>query len=71
MYYLIKQGIYQQGVFWIGDDYEQAIIEANLHALNDHDDYHDWEIIEYSYGFENEAVYSITNSKSKAIKQLT
>jgi hypothetical protein len=69
MYYLIKQGIYQQGVFWIGNNYEQAIIEANLHALNDDDDYHDWEIIEYSYGFENEAVYSINNSKSKALKQ--
>jgi hypothetical protein len=67
-YYLIKQGVYQQGVFWIGDNYEQAITEAAHHALNDDDNYHSWEIIEYSYGFENEVAYSINKFQALALK---
>lgn len=63
MYYLEKQGVYSQGIYWIGEQKEQGIIEADLHAKNDDDDYHTWNVYEYNYGFDDEEVYETKKPK--------
>jgi hypothetical protein len=71
MYYLVKQGVYQQGVFWIGDNYEQAIAEATHHALNDSDDYHTWDIkkyIDWVDGLDHDVMFSIDKAGALALK---
>lgn len=49
-FYLYKMGIYGHGVFWIGTDYEEGKRQADIHATQDRDDYHDWQIHEYNEG---------------------
>jgi len=61
MYYLQKKGVYLHGTFWIGESLEAGIEQANLHANNDSDGYHEWELCEYKYGEDddrNQPVYS-------------
>lgn len=62
MFYLQKSAVYLHGTFWIGESKEQGIIEANLHAKNDTDSHHTWELIEYSYAFDEDTVYSTRKS---------
>ena len=47
MYYIIKEGIYIQGVFHITDDYDNAVTTCNQFAKNDIDDYHQWVVVKY------------------------
>lgn len=70
MYYLQKQGMYSQGVYWIGGSLEEACREADLHALRDADNYHDWEVVRYAYEQSStdmiqEVVYSIDKFKAE------
>ena len=47
IYYLIKKGCYDRGLYWIGTDLEEGIRQADHAACNDRDDYHDWILKEY------------------------
>lgn len=49
MYYLQKQEVYSQGVFWIGESLSEGIQEAIIHANRGIDDYHDWHVVKYEY----------------------
>ena len=44
MYYLVKKGIYDHGVFWIGNDLDEGIAEAKKAHELDSDGYHAWEV---------------------------
>lgn len=47
-YYVQKQGTYPQGVYWIGESEEQAVIEAKRLACEDTDSYHTWDVHLYT-----------------------
>jgi len=68
MYYLQQAGIYFRGVFWIGENLEQGIIEADKHAEADVDDYHQWQVCEYMYGCEKHDIVYETEKGKKANK---
>ena len=67
LYYLQKEGIYPQGVFWIGESKQQGIIEADLFAANDEDSYHSWDLYEYNYNSTHieSPIYSTRKPKNK------
>lgn len=48
MFYLYKQGVGGRGVFWIGEDLEEGKRVADYAANKDKDDYHSWDLHEYS-----------------------
>lgn len=48
MYILIKHGVYQHGVFWIGRNLKVAKKKADKAASLDSDDYHKWIVHKYS-----------------------
>ena len=48
MYFLYKQGVHGQGVFWIGEDFEEGKRQADNAATSDSDDYHDWNLCKYT-----------------------
>ncbi len=48
MFYLYKMGVYGQGVFWIGEDYEEGQAKADEYAAKDGDDYHEWDLYSYN-----------------------
>lgn len=47
MYIVEKKGIYLHGVFWIGNDLEEAKKKADEFASHDPDDYHHWVVSEF------------------------
>lgn len=44
-FYVLKQGVYDQGVFWIGTDINDAIKRCKELAASDVDDYHTWNVV--------------------------
>jgi hypothetical protein len=48
MYFLYKMGVYGHGVFWIGDNLEEGKNAADTAASEDIDDYHEWELCEFT-----------------------
>lgn len=48
MYFLYKTGVYGHGVFWIGDNLEEGKKAADAAASKDKDDYHEWELHEFT-----------------------
>lgn len=50
MYYIEKEGLYKQGVFWIGNDLYEGVQELLKLAYDDRDDYHTWYLKEYEAG---------------------
>lgn len=53
IYYVRKVGEYGHGVFGIFDNLVAAKNLADLAAINDEDDYHDWNVLEYTSPHEN------------------
>ena len=47
-YYVQKDGIYLHGVFWICNDQNEAIDIADFAASQDEDNYHEWQVVQYS-----------------------
>ncbi|MBN46338.1 MULTISPECIES: hypothetical protein [unclassified Methylophaga] len=43
-YYLVREGVYDQGIFWIGQDFQEGKNMADNFATNDSDDYHSWNL---------------------------
>ncbi len=48
LYYVIKMGAYNHGVFGIFDALEDAKDLADLAASEDEDGYHEWCVLEYT-----------------------
>ena len=74
MYYLQKAGMYLHGTFWIGTSKDIGIQQADKHAINDIDDYHDWELCEYIYGEDGgykDAIYTVNKTKATTKKHLS
>jgi hypothetical protein len=46
-YYIIKSGVYDQGLFWIGSELLKGVKKAIELSKADEDDYHDWNLYEY------------------------
>ncbi len=66
MFYLYKMGVYGQGVFWIGEDYEEGQAKADEYAADDEDDYHTWELHFYTPDFDgSEIVYKVKKGQTK------
>lgn len=47
IYYIVKSGVYDHGVFWIGQDVNLAINKAKEYASNDIDNHHLWVVRKY------------------------
>lgn len=47
MYFVEKKGMYGHGVFWIGNDLEEAKKMADYFAENDQDDYHSYDVFKF------------------------
>jgi len=65
MYLLIKNSIYEHGVFWVGESLTKGTEMANYAANRDSDDYHDWDLciandITEDTDFTMDANYKIT-----------
>lgn len=60
MYYILKEGVYVQGLYWIGQDLSRGIEEARRLSKEDEDSYHSWYIYEYdsSPDIADKCVYS-------------
>ena len=43
-YHIVKSGIYDHGVMWIGDDLDIAKSKADYFASNHDDGYHNYEV---------------------------
>lgn len=48
LYYVVKAGEYNHGVFGIFEDLDAAKKLADLAANKDEDDYHEWNVLEYT-----------------------
>lgn len=48
MYFVQKEGVYFHGIYWIGEDLEEAKQKAKEFASKDVDDYHSWVVYKYS-----------------------
>lgn len=46
-YFIQKEGVYPQGVFWIGDDIHIGVNRLVILANSDRDNYHDWYLYKY------------------------
>ena len=57
MYYLVKEGVYDQGVYWIGQDLTEGSGWADHHATADRDDYHEWNVRK-GFGSQAERMYT-------------
>lgn len=47
IFVLIKDAVYQHGVFWIGEDLEEGKRKADRAASLDTDDHHKWKLCEF------------------------
>ena len=65
MYYIEKEGVYNHGVFWIGDDLYEGVTELLNLTYKDKDDYHHWCIKEYEVGNQCSTIIEL----SKHIKE--
>ncbi len=65
MYYIEKEGVYNQGVFWIGDDLYEGVRELLNLTYKDEDDYHHWCIKEYEVGNQCTTIVEITKHTFK------
>ena len=76
MYFVVKEDVYDQGVFFIGNE-EDAKAAAVKFAKADHDDHHEWCVREFiqstlsddpdwwrGYADNSEEVFSIRRSKA-------
>lgn len=59
-YYILKEGAYVQGVMWIGNDLGVGITILKDLASKDSDNYHYWNLYEYSPStdIEDDLLYS-------------
>lgn len=48
IFFIQKEGIYPQGVFWIGACKREGLITLNKLVLADIDDYHEWVLYKYN-----------------------
>ena len=48
LYYVVKTGEYNHGVFGIFEDLDAAKELADFAANKDEDDYHEWNVLEYT-----------------------
>jgi hypothetical protein len=73
-YYLEKVGNYGHGVFWIGEDLQEGIRQANIAAKADRDDYHEWAVRRFKpkkpkkaydrdYDYKDVVIYSVTKGQ--------
>jgi hypothetical protein len=51
IYFVYKQGVYGQGVYWIGFDIEEGKRKCDQLATQDKDDYHLWELYQIQRAF--------------------
>lgn len=67
-YLILKRGVYDQGVYHVGEDEKLAIDKCNHFARNDKDNYHEWVVVVFKEPTdpdkypEHEAVY-VTNKR--------
>jgi len=47
MYFVEKKGMYGHGIFWIGEDLEEAKKMADHFAENDRDDHHSYDVFKF------------------------
>lgn len=67
MYFLVKCGVYDHGVFWIGTELTEGISQADEAARQDIDSYHEWEVrnLLENKGYDADAVYDLMYAVSK------
>ena len=70
MYFLQKEGVYGQGIFWIGQSVAQGITIADKAAAADTDDYHRWVVFKYNRAASKEN-YAETGNKHHEVMYCT
>ena len=48
LYYVAKVGEYSHGIFGIFDNLDEAKKLADLAVIKDEDEYHEWNVLEYT-----------------------
>jgi len=48
IYFLIRLGVYDKGVYWIGTNQDEGVAKAEEFARHDGDNYHVWTVYEYT-----------------------
>jgi hypothetical protein len=66
-YYIIKTGVYDHGLYWMGNSLGVAIYEAKKLASEDEDDFHFWQVRE-GLGEDAEVVYECIKENYKPEK---
>lgn len=59
MYFILKYAVYEHGVFWIGEDLDEAKKLCDEFCNKDYDDHHTWVVCKYGLR-ENEKAYGGT-----------
>lgn len=57
IFYIQKEGVYPQGVFWIDFNFQEGVEKLKQLHKSDSDNYHDWRLYQYNEHRESVDVY--------------
>ncbi len=63
-YYIEKEGIYPQGVSWVGEHRLEGMVRVRKLAREDEDSYHNWVLYKYCCG-NISRIYETTKEKEE------